>query len=233
MRQRKIKDIDKKISEYEHLTVENPAALKDKWREIFCDSDYDSDSEAGDMRQCRDKKLFVEIGCGKGKFIAAMGERHPEDLFVAAEGLPSVIYRAITKVAEADLKNVRFITEYINNICDFFEEGELDGIFMNFSDPWPKKRNYKRRLTYSGRMEQYSKALKPGGFIRFKTDNDLLFDFTLGQIEECAKDQGLKLNVLCRDLHNSEWAADSPVTEYEEKFSGAGEKINYLELRKE
>ena len=216
MRQRRIKDIDKKIEVYSALITENPKSLRGKWREAFG----------------RDGDLFIEIGCGKGQFISGLAERKPEGLFVAAEGMPSVVYRALSKVDEAGLRNVRFIMEYINDLGEYFADGELSGIYMNFSDPWPKKRNFKRRLTYAGRMKQYAKSICSGGFIEFKTDNDELFDFTLEQIEICREECGLEIESVTRDLHNSAFDAENIRTEYEEKFAAAGKTINRVRLVK-
>ena len=108
-----------------------------------------------------------------------------------------------------------------------FEDGELDGMFLNFSDPWPKERHAKRRLTYSQRLLQYRQILAAGGEIQFKTDNEGLFDFTLEQIEEAE----MEIMEMSRDLHNSEFAEKNITTEYEEKFAGRGKNINYVKIR--
>ena len=248
MRQRKIKNIDEKLMELSYLIVDNPEAIKGKWRKLFAAwAGEDCAARAGEACTARtgedcdtcaadaagkSRDLYLEVGCGKGRFIKSMAEAHPEGVFVAAEGLASVVYRAITKVHEAGITNVRFVTDYVERLDAWFEEGELSGIFLNFSDPWPKARHSKRRLTYGGRLAQYSKAIEVGGFIRFKTDNDNLFSFTIEQIEEIGEECGLEVTGLTRDLHNSEYRWDSPMTEYEEKFSNQGKNINYVELRK-
>ena len=219
MRQRKIKDIDQKLSDFDDVIVPSSEGHSGSWRKLF---------ENG-----ANKPLFLEIGSGKGRFITSSASQNPDALFLAAEGLASVIIRGMVKSREMGLDNIRFITTYINDMERDFAEGELDGIFMNFSDPWPKARHAKRRLTHKDRLLQYLKALKPGGFIRFKTDNDDLFDFTLKQIEECKALASFDVTGLTRDLHASEFSEISPMTEYEEKFSLQGKNINYVSIRKQ
>ena len=217
MRQRKIKDIENKLLEYGDLIIENPTEHKGNWRRLF-------DGEG--------KKLYVEIGCGKGDFIVASAEQDSENCYVAIEGFSSVIYQAVKKVRKKDTSNVLFILDFVFDLCTWFEDGEIDGIFLNFSDPWPKKKNAKRRLTYRDRLEQYSKTLKDGGFLRIKTDNDDFFDFTLEEIELSKSKTGFDIIYQTRDLHSSQWSLLSPKTEYEVKFSQAGKNINFIELKK-
>ena len=219
MRQRKIKDIDQKLSDFDDVIVPSLEGHSGSWRKLF---------ENG-----TNKPLFLEIGSGKGRFITSSASQNPDAFFLAAEGLASVIIRGMVKSREMELDNIRFITTYINDMDRDFAEGELDGIFMNFSDPWPKARHAKRRLTHKDRLLQYLKALKPGGFIRFKTDNDDLFDFTLEQIEECKELASFDVTGLTRDLHASEFSKISPMTEYEEKFSSQGKNINYVSIRRQ
>ena len=219
MRQRKIKDIDQKLSDFDDVIIPSSEGHSGNWRKLF-------DNGAN-------KPLFLEIGSGKGRFITSSASQNPDALFLAAEGLASVIIRGMVKSREMELDNIRFITTYINDMERDFAEGELDGIFMNFSDPWPKARHAKRRLTHKDRLLQYLKVLKPGGFIRFKTDNDDLFDFTLEQIEECKELASFDVTGLTRDLHASEFSKISPMTEYEEKFSSQGKNINYVSIRRQ
>ena len=217
MRQRKIKDIENKLLDYSDLIVEDPKANKGCWRNLFPE---------------REGKLYVEIGCGKGDFIISSAQQDPGNCYIAIEGFSSVIYRAVSKVRKAQLNNVFFILEFVYDISTWFQDGEVDGIFLNFSDPWPKKKNAKRRLTYRDRLEQYSKILSPHGFLRIKTDNDDFFDFTLEEIEISKNKTGFDTVYQTRDLHNSEWSRLSPRTEYETKFSEAGKNINFIELKK-
>lgn len=218
MRQRKIKDIENKLVEYMDLIEENPVEHKGKWRELF--------------KKTGDAGLFVEIGCGKGRFIAESASNDPDNCYIAVEGFSSVIYRALQKVRKGEIKNVIFIKEFVVDLGTWFEKDELDGIFLNFSDPWPKKKTAKRRLTYRDKLEQYAKALKPGGFLRIKTDNDDFFAFTVEEIELYMDRCGFTIEHLTNDLHSSPWAEKSPLTEYEAKFMEKGKNINFVTLRK-
>ena len=235
MRQRKIKEVEEKLASFPEELFYIPVDITTMEAKIPEALELASDGQCFDdgVNESPSRRpLFLEVGCGKGRFIHAMALNHPEADFIAAEGLPSVIYRAITKVHEAGLTNVKFINSYINSLGDWFEEGELDGIFLNFSDPWPKERHSKRRLTHGNRLAEYAWAIKDGGFIRFKTDNDKLFDFTISQIEERKDEIGLEVRAITRDLHSSPYKEDSPMTESEEKFSSRGKNINFVELIK-
>ena len=130
----------------------------------------------------------------------------------------------------ASLANLKFINCFVDHMADFFEEGQLTGIYLNFSDPWPKARHAKRRLTYRERLKDYAWALQPGGFIEIKTDNEGLFAFTLEEIE--AVSDIFRTVEMTRDLHNAdcEFAAKEITTEYEDKFAGAGKNINYVRI---
>ena len=210
MRQRRIKNIDEKLAECGDIIVEGPKAAKGLWQKKFGNQN----------------PVYLELGCGKGRFITALAALHPECSYIGCEGHLSVIYRAVSKAREAELSNVRFIAEYINDMDAYFAPGELSGIYLNFSDPWPKERHAKRRLTHFERLKAYGRAVRPGGFIQFKTDNDDLFDFTLEQIELA----GFVPAEVTRDLHGSEYMAQNVMTEYEEKFSSAGKNINYVRI---
>lgn len=211
MRQRKIKNVDEKLAKFEYMIVSEPSRHKGKWHEIF-----DGEGE-----------LFLEIGCGKGRFIRGMSKKFPSDRFLAVEGQSSVLLRALERSENEELSNVKFIASYISDITDTFEEGELGGIYLNFSDPWPKERHAKRRLTHRSKLKQYVKLISPNGFVQFKTDNDSLFQFTLDEIEAL----GLEIIQMTGDLHNSPLADDNIMTEYEEKFSSKGKNINYVKFR--
>ena len=142
------------------------------------------------------KPLHLEIGCGKGAFI----------LELAREGLG----------------NVLFLNADAAKLAEYFAPGEIDRIYLNFSDPWPKSRHAKRRLTAPGFLAVYREILKEGGYIRQKTDNVLLFESSLESYAEC----GWRCEDICRDLHNSPWAEENILTEYEINFSGKGLTIN-------
>lgn len=211
MRQRKIKNLEDKIETYQPYIAENPKAYKGKWRDLFGN----------------DNPIYLEIGCGKGQFITENVRRYPERNFVAVEGHESVALRALQKAGELKPENLYFVLEYVQDVREYFAEGELAGIYLNFSDPWPKERHAKRRLTYGDRLVQYCSLLGEGGFVQCKTDNEGLFAFTLEQIEE----KQLKVLELSRDLHHSEFAAENITTEYEDKFARAGKNINYVKIR--
>ena len=221
MRQRRIKDIDEKLEGFGFLTVDDPAGERGGWRESFF---VPTDRERAG--------LFLEIGCGKGTFITRMAEAYPESFFIGAEGNGSVILRSLEKTAAKRLGNVRFIVDYVSWLPAIFDDGELDGIFLNFCAPWPKARHAKRRLTHPSYLAQYAQVLAEGGSVRFKTDNDELFEWSLTQAEENAESLGFVISAVTRDLERSVYFADSPASEYEEKFSGAGKNINYFELIK-
>ena len=131
---------------------------------------------------------------------------------------------AMEKAKSTELKNVMFVCFDANDICDVFEENELDGLYLNFSDPWPKTRHHKRRLTYISFLEKYKKVIKNGGKIFFKTDNRPLFDFSLVQFN----DAKIPLSQVCTDLHTSMWENGNIHTEYEDNFSAKGFTINRL-----
>ncbi|MGN0659551.1 MAG: tRNA (guanosine(46)-N7)-methyltransferase TrmB [Emergencia sp.] len=211
MRQRKIKNLEEKLDAFDAWIVDDPSSMKGRWSEVF---------------GCG-RPIWLEIGCGKGQFIRGCAQARPDDCFIAVEGHQSVVLRALEKAEEAELSNLRFVLEYIKDIRDLFADGELAGIYLNFSDPWPKERHAKRRLTYGKRLLQYRQVIADGGFICFKTDNDGLFDFTLEQIEE----EGMEIAEMSRDLHSSPYAEGNITTEYEDKFAGAGKNINYVKIR--
>ena len=210
MRHRKVKNLDERINANREFLIENPTSYKGHWRELFGNNG----------------KLYLELGCGKGKFITARAIADAGANFIGIEGLDAVIVRGLEKATENEVKNVRYVMEYVKDIRDFFEDGELDGIYLNFSDPWPKARHAKRRLTYGDTLLKYKQVLKPEGFIAFKTDNEGLFDFTIEEIERL----GLEIKEMSRDLHNSSLAAKEFTTEYEEKFHGYGKNINYVKI---
>lgn len=169
--------------------------------------------------------LHVELGCGKGDFITGMARRYPEINFIGIEAQLDVAYAAAKKVREANLTNVRILVFNIEGITNIFEESEVDRFYINFCDPWPKARHAKRRLTHRNFMNRYKGLLKQGGQIHFKTDNRPLFDFSLEEFAEI----GCRVEDISFDLHREE-RPDNIRTEYEEKFSAKGFKINRCEI---
>ena len=193
-------------------------------------SDFVTTDGIGEERKGNWRKIFgedltrdleVELGTGKGDFIVEMATRNPEKNFVGLEMEREVVLKAARKVQEKNLSNVRLSVFDINNITEIFADGEVDRLYINFCDPWPKKRHFKRRLTYKKFLEMYRKILKPGGEIHFKTDNRGLFDFSLEQFAEI----GFEVCDVTFDLHANE-PAENIRTEYENKFSAQGFKIN-------
>lgn len=176
-------------------------------------------------------KVFLEIGAGKGGFACKMAEKHPEAAYFAMEKVTDCVVLAAEQAKESADKrndNLRFIVDTADNLLKIFKPGTVDAIFLNFSDPWPKKGYAKRRLTHRRYLALYLNLLCDGGTLTFKTDNVGLFDFSLEEIAAL----GLPLEKLTRDLHSSEWNEGNVMTEYEKNFSSKGVSINMLEFKK-
>lgn len=171
------------------------------------------------------KKLCLEIGCGKGRFTIGMAELNPDKAFIGIETQHDIAYYPAKAAKDKKLDNVRIICANAENLLDWFEPGEIKELYLNFSDPWPKARHAKRRLTHRNFLAKYKELLGEGGHLRFKTDNRALFDFSVEEFKEF----GLNIIALSYDLHHSEYA--NPVqTEYEQKFSALGTPINFCEV---
>ena len=208
MRLRNVPGSREAIAESE-FTINEPQDYKGKWNEVFGNN----------------KPIRIEIGMGKGKFITQLALENPDINYIGIEKFSSVLIRAIEKRQELDIDNLLFIRMDAEIIADCFEEGEVDKIYLNFSDPWPKDRHAKRRLTSKEFFARYDKILKKDGVVEFKTDNNLLFDFSLEQIPMA----GWEIVEFTRDLHNNEKMNQGNVmTEYEERFSAKGNPINKL-----
>lgn len=187
------------------FVVKDEEAMKGKWHERFGNSN----------------PIHIEVGMGKGMFIMEMARRNPDINYIGIEKFSSVLVRAIEKQNEEQLKNLLFIrmdAEYIENV---FDKGEVGYIYLNFSDPWPKDRHAKRRLTSTRFFERYENILASGGGVTFKTDNRALFDFSVLQVEEA----GWIMENITYDLHSSEYAEGNVMTEYEKRFSAMGNPI--------
>lgn len=176
-----------------------------------------------------DRPVYLEIGMGKGRFLMNMAKEHPLVNFVGIERYSSVLLRALEKYDTEEykeLQNIRFLCMDATEIDDVFHEGEIRKIYLNFSDPWPKARHARRRLTSGTFLDRYAKILPPGGTLEFKTDNTELFRFSLEEIKE---KEGWRLDKYTYDLHrNDEMNQGNIMTEYEEKFSSLGNPINKL-----
>lgn len=169
--------------------------------------------------------IHIEIGMGKGKFIMALARQNPRINYVGIEKYSSVLLRALQKMEAEPLENIRFIRMDAENICEMFDIQEVSKIYLNFSDPWPKDRHAKRRLTSRQFFERYRKILSSSGTVEFKTDNTALFDFSLEEVKEA----GWKLDAFTRDLHqDTAMMQGNVMTEYEEKFSAMGNPIYKL-----
>ena len=176
-------------------------------------------------------KVFLEIGAGKGGCACAMAERHSDTAYYAMERVTDCVVLCAEKASSGEfgeLNNLRFLIDTADNLMHVFPKGSIDAIYLNFSDPWSKKGYAKRRLTHRRYLSMYMNLLRDGGYIRFKTDNVGLFDFSLEEIEA----MGLIPEIVTRDLHASEWNEGNVMTEYERNFSEQGMPINMLVLKK-
>ena len=168
--------------------------------------------------------IHLEVGSGKGQFIINMAKAHPEINFIAMELQTSVAVRILEHLVQDPLPNVRIINQNGSQISDFFEAGEISRIYLNFSDPWPKSRHAKRRLTSSHFLREYQTVLIKNGELHFKTDNQALFEYSIASISQF----GMVIKQVWLDLHRSDFVGNI-MTEYEEKFSDKGQAIYRLE----
>lgn len=187
------------------FSIQEPEQKKGKWAEVFGN----------------DHPIHIEVGMGKGQFIIEMAKRNPEINYIGIEKYSSVLVRAVEKLEDFEQNNLCLIRMDAENIEEVFDKDEVDRIYLNFSDPWPKDRHAKRRLTSTRFLERYNNILTPEGRVMFKTDNKDLFDFSLEQVEEA----GWILENHTYDLHHSEYNEENVMTEYEEKFSAKGNPI--------
>lgn len=188
------------------LVVHEPEKQKGNWQQVFGN----------------DHPIHIEIGMGKGRFICEMAKTHPDINYIGIEKYSSVLLRAIQKMEEEPLPNLLFIRMDAENIDEVFGLDEVDRIYLNFSDPWPKDRHAKRRLPSKEFLARYDRFLKKDGVLEFKTDNKGLFDFAVEELPQA----GWKLVKITYDLHHDEEMMQGNVmTEYEEKFSSMGNPI--------
>lgn len=205
MRLRNITGSREVIAENEYV-IHDPEKKKGQWHSIFGN----------------DAPIRLEIGMGKGRFLMTLAAQHPEINYLGIEKYSSVLLRALQKMEETPLPNLRFIRMDAEYITDVFGTEEIDRIYLNFSDPWPKDRHAKRRLPSRQFLERYDAILKKDGIIEFKTDNRDLFDFAVEEIAETK----WKIDALTYDLHHDEKMVEGNVmTEYEERFSSQGNPI--------
>lgn len=187
--------------------IHDPESCKGRWHEVFGNNN----------------PIHVEIGCGKGRFVSQMALAHQDINYVGIERQTTVIAIAARRIEE-EQKNI-FLTQVdVENLESYFEVGEIDRLYINFCDPWPKKKQAKRRLTHKNFLEMYKRIFGEKAEIFFKTDNRNLFEFSLEEF--C--NNGWKLGNISLDLHNSDCEGNI-MTEYEEKFSSKGMPIYRLE----
>ncbi len=205
MRLRKVKGAAEAIAG-SPLVIHDAPAHKGHWSEVFGNG----------------HPIHIEIGMGKGRFLTELAGQNPHVNYIGIERYDSVLVRALEKRDEAEeLHNLFYLCEDAKNLTEIFDHGEIDRIYLNFSDPWPKERHAKRRLTSKEFFARYDEILKQDGEVMFKTDNRILFDFSLEQVPEA----GWQLKDITFDLHQSEFAEGNVMTEYEEKFSSIGNPI--------
>ena len=208
MRMRRMKNLEPRMEKCAALRIAEPAEKKGNWRSLK------PDAEA----------LWVEVGCGKGKFTAETAQANPNVLLIAVERCREAMVVAMEKAKEMGLTNVFYIDMDVEKIEEIFEKEEIDRIFINFPDPWPRKKNAKRRLTYRTFLDKYCRVVKQGGELHYKTDNAPLFEFSVEEFAAC----GLEVKNLTRNLHEN--GIVGIMTGYEEKFHALGTPINRCEV---
>ena len=207
MRLRNIPRAESTIEAHDAV-INQPEAERGKWAKVFGNS----------------KPIHIEIGMGKGQFLLNMALAHPDVNYIGIERYSSVLLRAVEKFDRdeyRELENIRFICMDAKELDKVFAPEEVDKIYLNFSDPWPKDRHAKRRLTSTTFLSRYDQILQRDGVVEFKTDNRPLFDFSLEQLQEA----GWHADYVSYHLHENGPAADNIMTEYEQKFYALGNPI--------
>lgn len=210
MRMRKKKNCGARMEQCAALWEQRPEENKGMWTRIFGNTN----------------PVHLEIGCGKGQFIAEMAHKYPDINFIAMDVVPDVLVLALEKAIPLGLKNVRFMLGDAARLPEYFESGEVGRIYLNFSDPWKKNKQAKRRLTHKNFLDLYKQLMPLGSGVFFKTDNKSLFEFSLNSFAQ----ENFKLSQITLDLHNSGYE-ENVMTEYEEKFARQGLPIYRLEAR--
>lgn len=226
----------REVIEKSPFVIQDPEAHKGNWHQVFSEKndtrpDPDSIQDSIGIDTALEKRpVFLEIGTGKGRFILELAQMHPEINYIGIEKYSSVLLRGVERQNELQLPNLRFIRGEAELITEYFAKGEISRIYLNFSDPWPKNRNAKRRLPSREFLRRYDRILTPDGTIEFKTDNRMLFDFAVNEVPASS----FFIDAITYDLHNdSVMNVGNVMTEYEEKFSAKGNKIcKYILKRK-
>lgn len=212
MRLRKVKGASETIAAHPEIVIPNGEELKGNWQSVFE----------------KEQPIYIEVGMGKGQFMIGMAKQNPHLNFIGIEKFDSVMVRALEKVLDAgELPNLKLLKIDAEDLTDIFAENEVEGVYLNFSDPWPKPRHAKRRLTHENFLTRYEQITVPNGYLRFKTDNRLLFEYSLVSVTG----YGMKLEDVALDLHQREALDWNIMTEYEEKFSAKGQPIYRLEAQ--
>jgi tRNA (guanine-N7-)-methyltransferase len=209
MRLRNVKRAFNRINDYEKL-IADPIEYKGQWHNYFNNTN----------------PIHIEIGMGRGRFLIEKAKKNPTINYIGFEKFTVVLVKSLEKIKDEDQMDNLCVVRYdAQDILELFDENEVARVYLNFSDPWPKERHYKRRLTYRDFLNKYKLILKPEGLLCFKTDNEALFDFSLEEMDTL----GMRIMKETRNLHASPWVQDNIMTEYEEKFTQEGMTINMVE----
>ncbi len=203
MRVRNIAGVDQLLLQFDYF-IKDAAGNKGSWRKVFGNSN----------------PLHIELGMGKGQFITSHAEKYPDINFIGIEKSEELVYKALQGIKDKGLSNIYMICENAENLKEIFEEGELERIYLNFSDPWVKARHAKRRLPHRRFLAIYSHILKDGGELRFRTDSLMLFEFAIEEINATK----MQLRDVGYDIHSKPLVGHI-MTEYEEKFTRMGKPI--------
>ena len=210
MRVRKRKGAEEHLANHPQYVILEPEAAKGKWHELFGN----------------DNPIHIEVGSGKGAFITGMAQQNPNINYIGIDIQLSVLSYALDKVLASGAENVKLLRVDGSSLTNYFEDGEVDMMYLNFSDPWPKSRHEKRRLTYKTFLDTYKQILPENGEIHFKTDNRGLFEYSLASFSQ----YGMVFNKVWLDLHASDYEGNV-MTEYERKFSEKGQVIYRVEAQ--
>lgn len=209
MRLRNVKRAFNRINDYDKL-ITDPIEYKGKWHTYFNNNN----------------PIHIEIGMGRGRFLIEKAKKNPTINYIGFEKFTVVLVKSLENIKEeGQMENLCVVRYDAQDILELFDENEVARVYLNFSDPWPKERHFKRRLTYRDFLNKYKVILKPEGLLCFKTDNEPLFDFTLEEMNTL----GMNIVKETRNLHGSPWVQDNIMTEYEEKFTKEGIAINMVE----
>lgn len=210
MRVRKRKGAEEHLANNPHYVILNPEDAKGRWHDVFGNAN----------------PIHIEVGSGKGGFITGMALKNPDINYIGIDIQLSVLSYALDKVIASEAPNVKLLRVDGSSLTNYFEDGEVDMMYLNFSDPWPKTKHEKRRLTYKDFLDTYKRILPENGEIHFKTDNRGLFEYSLASFSQ----YGMTLKQVWLDLRASDFE-DNVMTEYEEKFSSKGQVIYRVEAK--